>query len=135
MPSPRWVPTLEDYVDLASYLLGSSPESVGRLPRLSLAESAIHAPVASFGGSEAYPDLVEQAAVLIEHLAQNHPLPDGNKRAAFLLTARFLDANGQPWRGPDLDTDAPMVERIAAGDADHDEVRAWIAVRTSRSSG
>jgi Fic/DOC family len=53
-----------------------------------LAESALHAPFASFGGTDAYPTLVEQAAVLLQHLAKNHPLPDANKRAAFLLTAR-----------------------------------------------
>jgi death-on-curing protein len=64
------------------------------LPRIGLAESALHAPFASFGGENAYPTLVEQAAVLLQHLGKNHPLPDANKRAAFLLTARFLHANG-----------------------------------------
>jgi hypothetical protein len=57
-------------------------------PSITLAESALHTPFASFSGTEAYPTLVEQAAVLLEHLANNHPLPDA-KRAAFLLTARF----------------------------------------------
>lgn len=32
--------------------------------------------------------------MLLEYLAKNHPLLDANKRAAFLLMARFLDANG-----------------------------------------
>jgi hypothetical protein len=88
VPPPRWRPTLEDYVDVAAFLLSAPPEAVRSLPRLRSAESAIHAPFASFGGEEAYPELLDQAAVLIAHLAQNHPLPDGNKRAAFLLTAR-----------------------------------------------
>jgi death on curing protein len=44
---------------------------------MALAESALHALFASFGGLEAYPTLMEQAAVLLEHLARNHPLPDG----------------------------------------------------------
>ena len=57
-----------------------------------LAESALPAPFASFGHVEAHPTLPEQAAVLLAHLANNHPLPDANKRAAFLLTAGFLDA-------------------------------------------
>jgi prophage maintenance system killer protein len=57
------------------------------------AESALRAPFASFGGVEAYPTLTERAAVLLQHLAKNHPLPDANMRAAFLLTARLLDAN------------------------------------------
>ncbi len=92
----RWIPSLEDYIDVAAFLLGADRTAVQALPRLTLAESALHAPFASFGGVEAYPTLIEQAAVLIEHLARNHPLPDANKRAAFLLTARFLDANGLP---------------------------------------
>jgi len=100
------------------------------LPRLALAESALHAPFASFGGVEAYPTLVEQAAVLLEHLVKNHPLPDANKRAAFLLTARFLDANGLEWGSQDVKTDASLIERVAAGQATHEEVVAWIRDRT-----
>ena len=75
--------------------------------------------------------MTEQAAVLLEHLAGNHPLPDGNKRVAFLLTARFLDANGLAWGAPDVECDAGMVERVAAGETSHDEVVAWIERRTS----
>jgi death on curing protein len=67
----------------------------------------------------------------LAHLAKNHPLPDANKRAAFLLTARFLDANGLTWGEQEVETDAEIVERVAAGEAEHDEVIAWIRVRTS----
>ncbi len=52
MPAARWVPRLEDYVDIATHLLSATPEAVRRLPRLVLAESAVHAPFASFGGIE-----------------------------------------------------------------------------------
>ncbi len=104
-----------------------------RLPRLSLAESALHAPFASFGGTDAYPTTVEQAAALVQHLAQNHPLPDGNKRAAFLLMARFLDANGIRWGAADPGTDATMVERIASSSALHDQTMIWIRARATAS--
>jgi death-on-curing protein len=129
--SPRWQPSLDDYIDLAAYLLDADRAAVAALPRMGLAESAVHAPFASFGGVEAYPELIEQAAVLLEHLAQNHPLPDANKRAAFLLMARFLDANGLTWGGQDVELDADMVERVAAGEAEHDDVVGWIRTRTS----
>ena len=79
---------------------------------------------------EAYTELVDQAAVLITHLVENHPLPDGNKRAGFLMLARFLEANGRRWGTPDVTVDAPLIERIAAGDTSHDEVVAWITART-----
>ena len=51
---------------------------------------------ASFGGVDTYPTLIEQTAVLLEHLARIiHAL----RRVAFLLMARFLDANGVDWAG------------------------------------
>jgi death-on-curing protein len=89
-------------------------------------------PFASFGGTDACPTLVEQAAVLLQHLAKNHPLPDANKRAAFLLTSRFLDANGHQWGPPRVDADAGMVERVAAGEARHDDDVTWIRERTRK---
>lgn len=115
---------------MAAFLLGTERETIARLPRIGLADSALHAPFASFGGEEAYPTLVEQAAVLLEHLARNHRLPDGNKRAAFLITARFLDANGLVWGVQDVEVDAGMVERVAAGEAEHGAVMDWIRGRT-----
>ncbi|MDW5593702.1 Fic family protein [Conexibacter stalactiti] len=78
---------------------------------------------ASFGGSDAYPGLIEQAAGRITHLAQNHPLPDGNKRVSFLLMVRFLGANGAAWGEPDIDDDAGTVERIAASRQSPRELR------------
>jgi death-on-curing protein len=37
---------------------------------------------AGFGDEDLYPDFVDKSAVLVVRLAKNHPLPDGNKRAA-----------------------------------------------------
>jgi prophage maintenance system killer protein len=61
-------------------------------------------------------------------------LPDGNKRVAFLLMARFLDANGISWGSADPDTDTPMVERIASSAATHDETVIWIRARATDSA-
>lgn len=51
----RWIPSLKDYIDVAAFLLGADRTAVQALPRRTLAESALHAPFASFGGVEAYP--------------------------------------------------------------------------------
>jgi death on curing protein len=59
--------------------------------------------------------------------------PDGNKRAAFLLTARFLEANGRRWKSEDVAVDASMLEDIAASRATRDDVVAWIRSRTTES--
>lgn len=39
-------------------------------------------------------DLFDLAAVLLVHLARNHPFLDGNKRAALASALIFLDAHG-----------------------------------------
>ena len=41
-----------------------------------------------------YGDLFEEAAALLESLANNHPFVDGNKRVAFFVTDTFLRMNG-----------------------------------------
>src|SRR5687767_11774326 len=126
-----WRPSVRDFVEAAAVILETDPERIERLPGLGLAESAIEAPFAGFGGQEAYSGLLEQAAVLMERLARNHPLPDGNKRVALALTILFLERNGEMWGAPDHDRDVGMVERIAAGHADQDAIRSWIADRIS----
>lgn len=123
-----------DYCRIAAEILGLEPEQVAALPNIGLADSALATPRAGFGGYEAYPTLIEKAVVLVERLARNHPLPDGNKRSAFLALERFLAANGCPLLDADPDVDVPMVERIAAGDATPAEVAGWLEARTASTS-
>jgi death on curing protein len=123
--------TFGDYCRIAGEVLGTSPEQIARLPRIALADSALASPRAGFGEQDAYPTLIEKAAVLVEHLARNHPLPDGNKRCAFLAVVSFLAANGKPIGDADPSTDVPMVERIAAGEATPNEIIGWLEERTA----
>ena len=123
--------TFGDYCRIAAEVLGTTPEQIARLPRIALADSALASPRAGFGDQDAYPTLIEKAAVLVEHLARNHPLPDGNKRCAFLAVERFLAANGHPIHDADPDADVRMVERIAAGEATPNEIVAWLEKRTN----
>jgi len=124
---------LGDYCRIASEVLGLSPEQVAGLPNIGLADSALAVPRAAFGDHEAFPTLIEKAAVLVERLTRNHPLPDGNKRCAFLSLERFLAANGRPIHDADPDADVPMMERIAAGQTSQDEIAAWIEQRSTPS--
>lgn len=123
--------TFGDYCRIAAEVLGTTPEQIARLPRIALADSALASPRAGFGDQDAYPTLIEKAAVLVEHLARNHPLPDGNKRCAFLAVDRFLAANGRPFLDADPDIDVPMVEQIAAGEATPREIVNWREKRTT----
>jgi death-on-curing protein len=124
-------PEFGDFCEVAARILGTTPEQIARLPNVGLAQSALAAPRAGFGDVEVYPTLHEKAAILLERLTCNHPLPDGNKRTAFLLTTLFLEINGSALSGELPEVDVPMVERIAAGQATHDEVLAWLYERTA----
>jgi death-on-curing protein len=128
---PVYYPAFGDFCDVAADILGITPERIARLPNVGLAESALAAPRAGFGDVEVYPTILEKAAILLERLARNHPLPDGNKRTAFFLAGLFLEANGLPLCIAQPDTDVPMVERIAAGQVEHWEVLEWLSKRAA----
>ena len=117
---------LGDYLYLAGAALNVAPEALFDVADLGLAESALHAPAATFAGVEFYPDLVTKARVLVTHLVKNHPLPDGNKRAAFLAMIEFLARNGRRFVAENVDTAIDMMVRIAASKADAGEVEDWI---------
>ncbi|MFF3318181.1 type II toxin-antitoxin system death-on-curing family toxin [Streptomyces sp. NPDC003035] len=86
-----------------------------------LLESAVHRPSAAMFGEEAYPDLVDKAAALLQSLAVNHPFVDGNKRTAWLSCVTFLAMNGVQLR-PDIDAAERLVIAVATGETD--EVKA-----------
>ncbi|MFE3141057.1 type II toxin-antitoxin system death-on-curing family toxin [Streptomyces scopuliridis] len=86
-----------------------------------LLESAVHRPSAAMLGQEAYPDLFDKAAALLQSLAINHPLFDGNKRTAWLSCVTFLAMNEVQLR-PDIDAAERLVIAVATGQMD--EVKA-----------
>ncbi len=128
---------LGDFLGIAELVLGLSAEDLAHVSRLELAESALHAPAAEFGDVEFYPDMAVKAAVLCVRLAKNHPLPDGNKRVAFVCVVEFCLRNGLTWTPPPGDEDGEASARavldIAAGLGDEQvvaELAAWIRERT-----
>jgi death-on-curing protein len=121
---------LADYLYLAGAALDVAPEALFDVADLGLAESALHAPAATFAGVEFYPDLVTKARVLLVHLAKNHPLPDGNKRAAYLAMIEFLARNGRRFLAADVDATIDMMVKIAGSEVDQAEVEDWIRRQT-----
>jgi death-on-curing protein len=84
---------------------------------IGLLESAAHRPSAAMFGEEAYPGLMEKAAALLQSLAVNRPLLDGNKRTAWLSCVTFLALNGVELR-PDIDAAEILVVAVATGELD-----------------
>ena len=127
--------SLAEYVWLAEQVTGVSASTLSRSGRIDLADSALHAPMASFGGVDFYPDIVDKAAVLCWRLARNHPLPDGNKRAAWATLVVFIDLNGGAWDPdpPDVDDAEQAMLAVAAGRIDEQAFAAWLRERVSFS--
>jgi death on curing protein len=86
-----------------------------------LLESAAHRPAAEMFGQEAYPDLFDKAAALLQSLATNHPFFDGNKRTAWLSCVSFLAINGVQLR-PDIDRAEQIILAVATSELE--EVKA-----------
>ena len=88
---------LADFLLIAEAVLEIPAKKIAEDSSLHLADSALHAPMAGFGGTEAYPDFATKAAVLCAHLVKNHPLKDGNAPVALIATIEFCQRNGHPW--------------------------------------
>ena len=127
---------LVDYLAIAAEVTGLSVETLIRAARLDLADSALHAPAAGFGDTEFYPDFVDKAALLIVRLATNHPLPDGNKRAAWVSLRLFVEINGWTWRvTPSVDDAERAVLAIAASEWDEQRTAAWLGEHLAPPAG
>jgi death on curing protein len=124
--SVRYV-ELADYLAIAAEITGLDTPTLIRVTKVDLAESALHAPAAGFGETEFDPDFIDKAAVLIVHLAKNHPLPDGNKRAAWVALRLFIEINNWTWNTmPTVDDAERAVLAIAAGTWNQDDASTWL---------
>ena len=122
---------LADYLLIAEVVLGLPAEVIANFNRIGLAASALAAPQAGFGGVEAYPDFATKAAVLCWHLVKNHPLPDGNKRCAFLATVEFVERNGGTWvpAPGDPDETDQVIRAAASGEMSEAAFRSLVGAR------
>ncbi|MEN8650134.1 type II toxin-antitoxin system death-on-curing family toxin [Streptomyces sp. 21So2-11] len=107
--------TVQEVLDLAELACGGQQLAVRDLGLLS---SAVHRPQSQMFGIEAYTDLFEKAAALLQSLAVNHPLVDGNKRMAWMCTVVFLDFNGSEMVDVDQDESYKLVIEVAMGSLD-----------------
>jgi death-on-curing protein len=98
-----------------------------------LLASALARPATTVFGADAYGSLELKAAALLESLARNHPLVDGNKRTAWTLMVLFLWINGFQHEMP-TDTAFDLVLGVARGDLELDAaaavIRAHLVPRT-----
>lgn len=131
---------IADFLIIAGAVLGVDPTVLGRSDHLvALAESALGSPAASYEGHEFYPDFSRKAAVLFTHLARNHPLPDGNKRTAFLCMIEFIERNDYSLTSPtaggaEMDALEELLANVASRAASESAFADWIAPRLVKAS-
>lgn len=106
--------TLEDVTELGIAMMAEESEEF-LIADAGLSDSALTRPRASAFGELAYPTLSAQAAALMQSLARNHALVDGNKRMAWAATKLFLGFNGIALRAPSSDAGEQFVLGVIAG--------------------
>ena len=111
--------TLEDVLALIDDL------QVGPVRDVGLLHSAVHRPQATVFGADAYPDIDQKAAVLLESLVRNHALIDGNKRIGWLATVVFYGLNNIHLDAPDDDA-YDLVIAVASSAITYEEAAAHL---------
>ncbi|BBX66602.1 type II toxin-antitoxin system death-on-curing family toxin [Mycolicibacterium psychrotolerans] len=97
---------MTEYLDRDDVLVAGAA-AVGievRVADYGLLDAAVARPQATAFGIDAYPDLFTKAAALLQSLARNHALVDGNKRTAWAAAWTFLSINGTQL-DPNFDVD------------------------------
>jgi death on curing protein len=85
-------------------------------------EAAVFRPQTGF-----YNNLAEEAAALMESLANNHPFVDGNKRVAFDATHTFLLMNGFTIEADPEETYVFMLDAVAEGSFRFAAIFDWLS--------
>lgn len=124
-----------EYLDIDDLLASTRALGAGPVRDLGLLEAACARPRTSAFGADAYPDLMGKAAALLESLARNHALVDGNERLAWLATVVFLDLNDHEVAIADDDA-FELVMAVAQGDLNRagleERLRAHVAAAVDR---
>lgn len=123
-------------LSIAEIATGGPPE----VRDMGLLESAILRPRTTVMGEDSYPDLATKAAAMLQSLARNHPLVDGNKRLAWLATWVFLAKNGIELAPPHDDAPYELMISVATGELEEvdeiaDRLRAFADGTMSMCSG
>lgn len=118
-----WI-TAEDVIAIHSRVI----EKIGGLDGLrdrDILESAISAPLQSFGGKELFPTDLQKIARVGFGLAANHAFLDGNKRIGAMVVQLLLKWNGYALHLQQGEL-ADMFIAIADGSAKEEDLLRWI---------
>ena len=107
-----------EYLALEDVLTLIDDLGVGPVRDVGLLDSAVHRPQASVFGVDAYPNIDEKAAALLESLVRNHTLIDGNKRLGWLAIVVFYAPDDEAY---------DLVIAMASGASTYQEAAAHLS--------
>ena len=113
-------PTMEEVVVIHNDLIEQFGGAAG-LRDIGALESALLRPQMGY-----YEGLIEEAAALMESLANNHPFVDGNKRVALAVTDTFLRLNGQFTDCDSLEAYEQFMEMFETNTFRFAELKEWL---------
>ena len=123
---PRIYPTVAETIETHRLLI----EEFGGLRGIRdrrLLESAVFRPRNGY-----YREIVDEAAALMESLANNHAFHDGNKRTAFAMVDVMLAVNGYVLDVESLEAHKFITESMAKNEFRFAVIRDWLAPRVKR---
>ena len=82
-----------------------------------------------------YDGLIQEAAALMESLANNHPFFDGNKRVAFFVTDAFLRLNGRFIDCNNIEAYDFFMGLFETGSFRFAELEAWLSEKVEPKPG
>src|SRR4051812_30604883 len=88
---------------------------------ITLLQSALAMPAASFGGEFLHPNLAAMGAAYLFHIVSNHPFVDGNKRTGAAASRVFMLMNDAEFSPPAKEFEE-LVLTVARGEASKEVV-------------
>ncbi len=122
-------PTIEEVIAMHNDLISAFGGSLGILDEGALA-SALMRPQLGY-----YDGLIQEAAALMESLANNHAFVDGNKRVAFFVTDTFLRMNGHFINCDNDEAYAFFMQMFETSSFRFTELNSWLEEKVEPLSG
>ncbi len=107
-------------------LYGGSPG----IRDVSLLESALEQPRATFDGTYLHDNVFKMAAAYGFHICNNHPFIDGNKRISLVAMDIFLQRNGYEIVASEKET-YKIIMQLSTGNLSKDELTQWLEMNTA----
>ena len=99
---------------------------------LTLLQSALARPMATFDDNDLYPDVFSKAAALMHSIIKNHPFVDGNKRTAITTASIFLLQNDYRLKASNKALER-FTLKVAAKEVELHKIAKWFKMYSTKA--